>query len=218
MRPAFLASALHIALCVAALAQPILPDPKLTPGDTFPVSRADVCVPGYSKKVRDVPIALKREALRRYGVPLADRRDYEIDHLIPLSLGGSNSIRNLWPQSRKTMPWNAGKKDLLEDRLHKLVCSEKVELVEAQKAISTNWIEAYRKYVAEGGPKQKNERRTEEPSASAQSGGSRVWVNTRSGAYWKPGSSFYGKTKQGQYMSEEEARAKGFHPAHGTGE
>jgi len=38
---------------------PILPDPKLTPGDTFDVTAQDVCVPGYAKKVRAVPAWLK---------------------------------------------------------------------------------------------------------------------------------------------------------------
>ncbi|WP_018292122.1 HNH endonuclease domain-containing protein [Verrucomicrobium sp. 3C] len=218
MRHALLAFLLLIALGYSALAQsPILPDPKLTPGDTFPVSREDVCVPGYSKTVRDVPIALKREVLRRYGVPLADRRNYEIDHLIPLSLGGSNSIRNLWPQSRRTQPWNAGKKDFLEDRLHKLVCSGRVDFAEAQKAIASNWIEAYRKYIGSDGGTQKERGRAAGPSPAQQAQSSLVWVNTRSRAYWKPGSSLYGKTKKGQYMTEEEAKAKGFHPAHGTG-
>jgi hypothetical protein len=32
-----------------------------------------------------------------------------------------------------------------------------------------------------------------------------VWVNKKSGMYWKPGSPYYGKTKQGEYMSEKEA-------------
>ena len=31
---------------------PILPDPKLTPGDTFEITARDVCVPGYAKKVQ----------------------------------------------------------------------------------------------------------------------------------------------------------------------
>lgn len=42
-----------------------------------------------------------------------------------------------------------------------------------------------------------------------------VWVNTRSGAYWKPGTQFYGKTKQGKYMSEADALKAGYHAAGG---
>jgi hypothetical protein len=34
---------------------PILPDPNLIPGSTFDVLAQDVCISGYSKKVRDVP-------------------------------------------------------------------------------------------------------------------------------------------------------------------
>jgi hypothetical protein len=89
-------------LTQAVLAQqptPILPDPKLTPGDTFDVTVTDVCVPGYAKKVRAVPAWLKRKAYAEYGITQYKTGDYEVDHLIPLSLGGSNSIRNLWPQS-----------------------------------------------------------------------------------------------------------------------
>jgi hypothetical protein len=74
---------------------PILPDPKLTPGDTFDVTAEDVCVPGYAKKVRAVPAWLKRQAYAEYGITEYKTGDYEVDHLIPLSLGGSNSIRNL---------------------------------------------------------------------------------------------------------------------------
>jgi hypothetical protein len=80
---------------------PILPDPKLTPGDTFDVTAQDVCVPGYAKKVRAVPAWLKRHAYAEYGITEYKTGDYEVDHLIPLSLGGSNSIRDLWPQSNQ---------------------------------------------------------------------------------------------------------------------
>lgn len=37
-----------------ATAAPILPDPKLTPGDVLDVSLADIRVKGYSSKVRNV--------------------------------------------------------------------------------------------------------------------------------------------------------------------
>jgi hypothetical protein len=47
---------------------PIVPDPKLTPGDTFDVTAQDLCVPGYAKKVRNVPAEMKREVYREYGI------------------------------------------------------------------------------------------------------------------------------------------------------
>jgi hypothetical protein len=46
------------------------------------------------------------------------------------------------------------------------------------------------------------------PTPAAGSG--QVWVNTRSKIYHCEGSKFYGRTKQGEYMSEADAQAKGF--------
>jgi len=37
-----------------------------------------------------------------------------------------------------------------------------------------------------------------------------VWVNTDSGIYHKPGSHWYGKTKQGKYMTEADAVKAGY--------
>jgi hypothetical protein len=72
---------------------PLLPDPKLTSGDTSDVITQDVCVPGYAKKVRAVPAWLKRQVHAEYGIKEYKTGDYEVDQLIPLSLRGSNSIR-----------------------------------------------------------------------------------------------------------------------------
>jgi hypothetical protein len=102
---------------------PIVPDPKLTPGDSFPVTVQDLCVTGYTKKVRNVPRKMKRQVYEEYGVKPHGSGDYEVDHLIPLELGGSNSIKNLWPESHRTSPWSAQVKDQLERKLHKLVCN-----------------------------------------------------------------------------------------------
>jgi hypothetical protein len=205
-------------LAQAVLAQqptPILPDPKLTPGDVFDVTAQDICVPGYARKVRAVPASLKKRAYAEYGITQYQPGDYEVDHLIPLSLGGSNSFRNLWPQSTKTSPWNSYVKDTLERKLHNLVCAGQLDLKTAQREIASNWIEAYKKYVAKNPPVSVDREPNRQPApASADE----VWVNTRSGKYWRPGSRFYGKTKQSEYMPELDALDRGYSPAGGTGQ
>src|ERR1700736_4440810 len=194
---------------------PIAPDSKLTPGDSFPVTMQDLCVAGYTKKVRNVPAEMKREVYEEYGVTSHGTGDYEVDHLIPLELGGSNSLKNLWPESRRTSPWNAQVKDRLEGKLHELVCSGRLDLKTAQQEIASNWIEAYKTYVSSNSPTS----RLASPSAvESPLNSDQVWVNTKSGKYWKPGSRFYGKTKQGEYISEKEAVQNGYLPANGKGE
>ena len=93
-----------------------LPDPDLTPGDVFDVSLTDICTPGYSKTVRAVPKYLRDQAFRNYGLEPHQRSHYQLDHLIPLAIGGSNSVRNLWPQPYSATPWGAAPKtDLRTD-------------------------------------------------------------------------------------------------------
>ena len=112
-----------LALCllwnVGALAQqptPFLPYPDLTPGGVFDVTLQDICTPGYSKKVRAVTKALREQAYRNYGMVSHQPGDYQLDHLIPLDIGGSNSVRNLWPQPYSATPWGAAPKtDLRTD-------------------------------------------------------------------------------------------------------
>jgi len=46
--------------------------------------------------------------------------------------------------------------------------------------------------------------------AQTPSGSVQVWVNTRSGVYHCPGTDYYGKTSQGEYLPEPEARSRGY--------
>lgn len=139
---------LFLLLTSPALANsPIVPNARLTPGMIDPNATVPmICKAGYSASVRNVPQWVKHRVFVDYGVdPMSD--SFEVDHLISLELGGSNSILNLWPQSYTTQPLNAHRKDVLENKLHTLVCSGHLDLATAQKEIATDWILAYKKYV-----------------------------------------------------------------------
>jgi hypothetical protein len=122
----------------------VLPDPRCTPGATNPaVTQANIhqtiCVVGWTSKVRpseSYTEALKRQQMIAYG----DRNPiwtYEEDHLIPLELGGSPaSPRNLWPEPGSS----PNPKDAVENAAKRAVCSGRMTLVAAQRAIATNWI------------------------------------------------------------------------------
>lgn len=136
------------------------PNSNLTPGawNNPPTPLRTLCAPGHTEKVRKVSAGLKSQVFLSYGYKAGyfNRTDFEIDHLIPLELDGTNAQKNLWPQSYLTTP-NARQKDELENRLHKLVCSGRLKLLVAQQAIEGDWIAAYRRYVREVGAPSRTE-------------------------------------------------------------
>jgi endonuclease YncB( thermonuclease family) len=54
------------------------------------------------------------------------------------------------------------------------------------------------------------------PDTGQGSHEARVWVNTNSGVYHCPGTRWYGRTKEGDFMAQRVAREKGFRPAYGN--
>ena len=124
---------------------PVLPDPVLTPGAVASTDVSVVCTPGYSKSVRHTPRWLKAKVYRKYGIP-RDDGPYEMDHLIPLGIGGADVEENLWPESRAATPDNAYDKDRLEFKLYEMVCHHGLDIRVAQRDIAANWVTAYKKY------------------------------------------------------------------------
>lgn len=125
----------------------MIQNPSLTPGDVLTTDRNQICTPGYTKTVRNVPSSLKQEVYREYGIATHKPGDYEVDHLISLELGGSNSVRNLWPESYVSKPLNAHVKDDIENKLHEMICNAQIGVSQAQQAIAQDWTVAYTKYI-----------------------------------------------------------------------
>ena len=125
------------------------PKPKsgLTPGETRPITIDEVCHSAQAEVVAlNIPTETRQRVFAAYGIRSPQPNQFEVDYLITPDLGGTESIRNLWPQPY-SVRWNARVKDKLEQRLHQLVCTGRLDLATAQHDIAVDWISAYKKYV-----------------------------------------------------------------------
>jgi hypothetical protein len=122
-----------------------LPDRHATPGK---VARhappRKFCRSGYSARHRDVSESLRERVFAEYGISYAKHRHFEVDHLIPLELGGANGIKNLWPEHGRI----PNPKDGVENRLHNLVCQHHLGVHKARHVIARNWVRAMKRYGA----------------------------------------------------------------------
>jgi len=80
------------------------PDQAQTPGDVCDKSDPDFHEYRYDEKIpycaRNVSTSVKAAIYEAYGISQKQRRNYTIDHFIPLSIGGSNETENLWPEHK----------------------------------------------------------------------------------------------------------------------
>lgn len=124
----------------------------LNPAVSQTTIQSTICVSGYSSSIRP-PLSytepIKIAKIKQYGYSDTNTADYELDHLIPLSVGGDpRDPNNLWPQPRNTPVYNAGVKDQLEYKMYQMVCAGQVSLADAQAAFIPDWVEGYRKFMA----------------------------------------------------------------------
>jgi hypothetical protein len=130
------------------------PNYSLTPGSSMTDNLNVICVSGYSATVRNVSEGLKQKVYKLYSVPKNERGSEngieisKIDHLIPLAIGGSNDITNLWPHYYNTQSgMGVLKKNIIENTLHRKVCQNEIEIHEAWKCIALDWQSCYYKHV-----------------------------------------------------------------------
>lgn len=121
-----------------------LPDPKLTPGAIRTTDASEICSPSFrTGPYRKTTSAMKHHVCAAYGVADCPKQGaMELDHLVPLELGGLDDEANLWVQLAPEFHW----KDKLENVLHAKVCkTHELKLPEAQGCIVSNWVKCYAK-------------------------------------------------------------------------
>jgi hypothetical protein len=126
----------------------VLPKTSLTPGEIFAdVTAPEICVSGYASRARNVLREQYLQVYAAYGLAYPQPPGtYELDHLIPLELGGDNSDRNLWPEPALPAP-GFHQKDELENVLHDQVCAGRLALADAQRGIAADWVALYQRYL-----------------------------------------------------------------------
>lgn len=133
-----------------------------TAQEVRPLTEHQVCATVWGKDARHVSAAMKRRVFERDGYPLGNkdpRGPFEIDHIVPRSLAGADTVANLQVQ-QYFGPWNAYKKDRLEGQAHRDVCAGKISLQEAQGWFIDDWKAAYERRFARtpGAGQRKDER------------------------------------------------------------
>ena len=110
----------------------------------------EICSHG-TRELRHWDRARDNRIMVEYGLPSGPHPDWEIDHLVPVGIGGADAQANLWPEPRRNIEpiWNAERKDRLEWKLRDLICSGSLDAHEAQQAIAEDWTAAYARFIGE---------------------------------------------------------------------
>jgi hypothetical protein len=183
----------------------------MSPGAVQPgYTIRDIC-PHVNKALEAMrpSTAEKNRVYAAYGVTHHVTGQYEVDHIVPVELLGlvdappGNPAENLYPEPNVPADpammaryhlnpaFVENPKDILEDRLHQLVCAGSVPLATAQKAFETDWRAAYLKYVGpppgRGGPPAPARAAVPPPAHSASPARAACRPRTRGGNCYRAG-------------------------------
>jgi hypothetical protein len=124
------------------------PDRRCSPGAYYArLTKAALCSPGFhSSKLQHLTAAAKRAVEVEYGLTGSSRSALTIDHIVPLELGGSNNVANLYPQR----PPVHQLKQTLDSTLAARVCQGLISLGAARRQIAVNWELLYTKLNGAG--------------------------------------------------------------------
>ena len=134
----WLAMALLAAMVLTTLVHAQALNPKVTQENID----ENICVSGWTKTVRP-PVSytnvIKQRQMKAAGIPWSQAADYELDHIVPLQLGGHpTNVKNLQLQPFDG-PDGARAKDVVETRMKRLVCDGHITLHAARACMATDW-------------------------------------------------------------------------------
>jgi len=135
-----------------------VPDPTCTPGAINPtINVALLRIPSFRTACIRQQVTTEREKAQTYGwYGIAHPRNNsgrnqscELDHLVPLELGGADTLDNIWPLCGPPGVTLAARyfkvKDRVEDYLAWRVKRSDMDLPLAQRGIATDWTQ----YIAD---------------------------------------------------------------------
>ena len=130
----------HIPIALLIFVAPAFAEElPINPAVTQATIAATICKPGWTKAVRPpfrVTEQIKRDKLRAAGWTEADNDRFELDYIIPLSLGGAPDD----PNNFRLEPGNeVAEREALEACLPRLVCERRLMLDEVRKAVWRDW-------------------------------------------------------------------------------
>lgn len=130
------------------------PNPALTPGAAATTDLKAVCAtpkhsgvlfrPGTQNTAVDPTI--QQTVFAAYKIALSREGLYGLDYLVPLQLGGAQVASNVWPVPRTTRGLGFHEKEVLNIRLHVLVCHNEMTLVDAQQQMEHDWVSLWVHY------------------------------------------------------------------------
>jgi len=144
-----------------AMAAPVVTSPggAVNPEVTQDNLDQTICAKGWAKQARPPSAwaaSVKRRLMREQH-PGDDPHQYELDHKVPIEIGGCpNCETNVWLE-----PWrdpnhhhcefdtlaDAACKDRLENYVHRQICSGKMTLAQGQALFLGDWTKAYQTYI-----------------------------------------------------------------------
>ncbi|HEY2466264.1 MAG TPA: hypothetical protein VGI45_00300, partial [Terracidiphilus sp.] len=144
-----------------------IPDPRCTPGGVNPSITAEMlresrfrtrCIRNCATSEAQKHVTYKWYGLQKPRSNSGDHQVCELDHLVPLELGGADGLGNIWPECGPDSTALEDRYFKIKDRVENYLADEvkagRIPVDAAQRGIASDWTQflpAANHYCAAGG-------------------------------------------------------------------